>query len=189
MPEKSSFCKTNAGEKWFFINEINHVKVPFGQIPDKAFCRSRAAILQNEANSSRNGARFDLSIELRGANGCPPASWTIDALRRVLLGWMGETVPPFKTVLCTPSKAIETWVLVALFPQNQFAASADAECRANPGARLQAGPKARRLIRSGKKDVRKYRESAIEIAEAWPRVRRRCTEAERFSVEFLSALG
>jgi hypothetical protein len=118
---------------------------------------------------------------------CPPASDSTNLLRQVILGWMGETNVPVKTVLCTPSKSLETWVLVALFPQNQFARSADLECRANPDAQLQTQPLAQRLIRAGKKDIGKYRERAADVAQAWPAVRWRCTEAERFSIEFLAA--
>lgn len=47
---------------------------------------------------------------------CPPASNTTNALRAVLLRWFGESTTPPKTVLCTPSKNIEAWVVVALFP-------------------------------------------------------------------------
>jgi hypothetical protein len=119
---------------------------------------------------------------------CPPASATTDALRQVVLGWMGETATPPKTILCTPSKAIETWVLVALYPLNQFSAGNDVECRTNPETQLQSQPSAQRLIRGGKKDRQKYREFAPAVAHAWPHVRLCCTEAERFSTEFLAAV-
>jgi hypothetical protein len=118
---------------------------------------------------------------------CPPPTATTSLLRNVILGWMGEAAVPAKTVLCTPSKALETWVLLALFPQNQFSRSANLECRANPDAQLQAQPLARRLIRAGKKDIGKYRDRAGDVAAAWPAVRLRCTEAERFSLEFVAA--
>ena len=118
---------------------------------------------------------------------CPPASASTNNLRQILLGWMGEAAVPPKTVLCTPSKALETWVVLALFPQNQFSRSANLECRANPDAQLQAQPLARRLIRAGKKDIGKYRDRAGDMAAAWPAVRLRCTEAERFSLEFVAA--
>jgi hypothetical protein len=118
---------------------------------------------------------------------CPPASASTNNLRRVMLGWMGETAIPAKTVLCTPSKSLETWVLLALFPQNQFSRSANLECRANPDGQLQAQPLAGRLIRGGKKDIVKYRDHAADMAAAWPAVRLRCTEAERFSLEFVAA--
>lgn len=117
---------------------------------------------------------------------CPPPSATTDALRAVMLGWLNETTVPPHTVLCTPSKSLETWVLVGLFPQNQFAASADLECRSNPDAQLQAQPLAHRLIRGGQKLIDQYRANEVNLQNAWPDVRSRCTEAERFSQDFLA---
>jgi hypothetical protein len=117
---------------------------------------------------------------------CPPASTTADALRTVMLDWMGEVLVPPRMVLCTPSKSIETWVLVALFPQNQFASGAAVECHYNAQAQLQSRQISRRLIRGGKKDIQKYRERGPDIAAEWVRVRERCSEAERFSIEFLA---
>jgi hypothetical protein len=119
---------------------------------------------------------------------CPPASATTNALRRVILRWMGEAGPPPKTVFCTPSKAIETWVLVALFPNNRFSQGANVECHPKVESQLQGQPLPQRLIRGGKKEIQKYQERALDIAAAWPRVRERCTEAERFSIEFQAAV-
>jgi hypothetical protein len=119
---------------------------------------------------------------------CPPASATTDVLRPVVLGWMGEMTIPPRTVLCTPSKTTDTWVLAALFPQSRFSRSARLECHPDPGGQLQIQPLAQRLIRGGRKDIQKYRGRAAEVAEAWPRVRQRCSEAERFSAEFIAAV-
>lgn len=55
------------------------------------------------------------SMDLPCANPCPPPSDTTDALREVILGWLGEGAIPPKTVFCTPSKSTEAWVLAALF--------------------------------------------------------------------------
>ena len=96
-------------------------------------------------------------------------------------------VPP-KTVLCTPSKALETWVLVALFPQNLVAADDEIECRNNPEAQLAAQPLNQRLIRSEQKQIKKYRERAGDIKQAWTHVMQRCSEADRFSQEFLTVI-
>lgn len=115
---------------------------------------------------------------------CPPASATTDRLREIMLGWMDEADLPAKMVFCTPAQSLETWVLVALFPQNAFASAANVECRANPDAQLQAQPLAQRLIRSGKKDIQKYRDRAPAIADVWDAVCGRCSEAGRFSGEF-----
>lgn len=114
---------------------------------------------------------------------CPPPSDTTDALRRVMLGWIGETSVPDGMVLCTPSKSIETWVLVALFPEDRSAQEVNVECRWDGEVRLRRYG----LIKSGQKLIPQYAANEHGISAAWTEVRRRCSEAERFSVEFLSA--
>jgi hypothetical protein len=101
---------------------------------------------------------------------------------------MGETTVPPRTIFCTPSISTDTWVLVALFPDNQFAADAEVECFPDPGGQLQAQPVGRRLIRSGKKIRQLYQDRAFDIAQAWAHVRGTCQEAERFSTEFAAAV-
>lgn len=112
---------------------------------------------------------------------CPPPSATTDALRGVVLGWMDEASVPPRTVLCTPSKNIETWVLVALFPGDESARKANVECRWDGEVRLRKYG----LIKSGQKLVGKYRAREDDIRNAWQQVRRACGEAERFSNDFL----
>ena len=117
---------------------------------------------------------------------CPPAGKTTNHLRKIMLGWLNEKTVPQRMVFCTPSKQLETWILVALFPDNRIAASVDVECKPNPDKQLQKQPLPSRLIRSGQKDIDKYRKHAAQVAEKWPYVRKRCTEADRFSFEFLA---
>ena len=119
---------------------------------------------------------------------CPPPSTTTDPLRLVLLRWAGETQTPAATVLCSPSKCIEAWVLAALHPQDPAVTGGNLECSVSPANLLQAKPSAERLIRSGKKDKARYQARQQEIANAWPQVRQICTEAERFSLEFLAEM-
>ena len=111
---------------------------------------------------------------------CPPASDSTDSLRTVMLGWMGEANVPPKIALCTPSKSLETWILAALFPENQFCTGPDLECRRNPETQLQRQSIEFRLIRGGTKVTAKYLAAAPTIAREWPRVRLLCPEAERF---------
>lgn len=118
---------------------------------------------------------------------CPPPAATTDALRAVLLGWAGETTIPAGVVLCTPSKNIEAWVLAALYPNDAPVLSGGLECRPTPENLLAAKPAAERLIRSGKKQRDRYQARGPDIALAWPVVRAVCTEAERFSVDFVVA--
>src|SRR6266446_746609 len=50
------------------------------------------------------------AIDLPCQKPCPPPSDTTDALREVVLSWLGEALIPSYTVFCTPSKSIEAWV-------------------------------------------------------------------------------
>ncbi len=112
---------------------------------------------------------------------CPPPEASTNALRNVMLRWMGEMDVPPKTVLCTPSMSTETWVLCALYPSVVSAIVGNIECFPNPDHRLQAQPKTGRLVTGGKKIPRVYRARAHEITQAWDQVRARCSEADRFS--------
>jgi hypothetical protein len=115
---------------------------------------------------------------------CPPPSATTDALRAVMLGWLNETSVPPGAVLCTPSKSIETWVLVALFPEDDSAKEPNIECRWDGEGRLRRYG----LIKSGQKLIDKYRTNEKGIQDAWSSVREKCSEAERFSTDFLALL-
>jgi hypothetical protein len=118
---------------------------------------------------------------------CPPASATTDPLRAVLLRWAGEVATPGAVVLCTPSKAIEAWVLVALYPEDSAVNDGNVECISTPANLLQAKPAGERLVRSGKKIRERYEARKSDITAAWPTIRRICAEAERFSTEFMVA--
>jgi hypothetical protein len=116
---------------------------------------------------------------------CPPASATTDRLRAVLLRWLGETNAPTKTVLCTPSKNCESWVIAALFPDDSVMLRKGWECHPTPESRLGTKPKAVRVIKS------KAGYEAVEekISAAWPKLRTELSEARRFSDDFVSAIG
>jgi hypothetical protein len=113
---------------------------------------------------------------------CPPATNTTNALRNVVLGWLSERDVPPKMVLCTPSKSIETWLLVALFPDDDSAKKADIECRGDCEVRLRKYG----LIKSGQKLIDKYHARERDVQNAWPAVRETCSEADRFSREFMA---
>lgn len=115
---------------------------------------------------------------------CPPHQDTTNQLRTVLLRWASETVVPPKTVLCTPSKSTEAWVLSSLYPNDHSVASGNLECHPTPHLQLQAKPVRGRLVTGGRKILDTYRLRAPEIVAAWPTTRAVCTEAHRFSTEF-----
>ena len=115
---------------------------------------------------------------------CPPFSDSADLLRGVVLGWIGEGAIPPRAVFCTPSKSTEAWVLAALFPTDPVVLSGMLECHPAPANLISAKPIGERL----KKTVRSYQERAGAITQDWARVRRLCSEAERFSTDFLAEI-
>ncbi len=115
---------------------------------------------------------------------CPPAADSVNELRMVMLSWCGETAVPPQTVLCTPSKSTEAWVVAALFPQDAEMQRKGWECHPNPESRLGVQPKEVR-IRKSKAD---YQAKQQDINAAWDRLRNDLSEAGRFSNDFMSAV-
>jgi len=128
----------------------------------------------------KNAPNDDLPCEMA----CPPARATTDALRAVILGWLNETEMPPHAVLCTPSKNVETWLLVGLFPTNDQAAKPNIECRWGLDKQLRKYG----LIQGTQKLIAEYRANEEGIRNAWPEIRAKCSEAERFSQEFLALI-
>ena len=117
---------------------------------------------------------------------CPPPEDTTNALRTVVLNWLGEHECPSRLVLCMPSKTTEAWVLAAMWPENNMVRRSDWECRADPEVQFGRLPKGRRFKKGRQED---YRRIASELTKAWPSVSARLTEAARFESEFLAAIG
>lgn len=133
--------------------------------------------------SYRDGSIDETVLDLPCVQPCPPPSATTNPLRHVLLRWLGESSPPPRTVLCTPSKSMEAWVVAALFP-NDLAVSRGIECWPNPEQRLGQQPKELRH----RKNQRDYQNQAQALTIAWPRLSSTLDEARRFQGEFLAAL-
>lgn len=112
---------------------------------------------------------------------CPPPSGSVDAMRTCLLAWTGMDQPGPKTVLCVPSKAIEAWITAAAFDQGH-AMQNGLECNLHLEAQLRRMPVGWRI----KKTARDYRAHERTITVAWPAVRQRCTQADRFSLEVVA---
>lgn len=108
---------------------------------------------------------------------CPPASESADAMRTRLPSWAGLQAPGPKTVLCVPSKAVDAWLAAAALGQNHPLLNG-IECNLNLEAQLRSLPKTQRIKRS-------QREYLLlpSVTKAWPVVRQRCSEAERFSAD------
>ena len=129
----------------------------------------------------QNGRIDDQTGDLPCEEPCPPPSATTDALRKVVLRWLGEPKLPIRCVLCTPSKSIESWVVAALFPANKEVVKDSWECRMNPESQFGTLPKNSR-IRKSQDD---YKAKRKDILSAWPNVREKLAEAQRFSIELL----
>jgi hypothetical protein len=112
---------------------------------------------------------------------CPPPAASTNPLRNVLLRWAGETSLPPKTVLCTPSKSMEAWVVASLFP-NDTAALNGIECWPRPENRLGQQPVHQRI----QKRVEDYENRFEKLKSAWPNLAANLTEARRFQIEFLA---
>jgi len=112
---------------------------------------------------------------------CPPPAASTNPLRNVLLRWAGETSVPPKTVLCTPSKSMEAWVVAALFPHDMAAVN-DLECWPHPENRLGQQPASQRI----QKRSEDYENHFEELKNAWPSLAANLTEAQRFQSEFLA---
>jgi len=114
---------------------------------------------------------------------CPPPNATTNRLREVLLRWAGEASLPGKTVLCTPSKSCEAWVVAALFPDDKVMKRKGWECHPNPESRL-GTKKISERVRKSEADYKRIQE---RITQAWPRLFIELSEAGRFSNDFTAA--
>ncbi|NQT39524.1 MAG: hypothetical protein HQ581_18655 [Planctomycetes bacterium] len=74
--------------------------------------------------------------------------------------------------------------MAALFPRNKVLAIKGWECHANPEKQLAQQPKKQRI----EKRISDYEARKSEFRTAWPRVRGKLTEANRFSVDLLAAI-
>jgi hypothetical protein len=116
---------------------------------------------------------------------CPPPSDTTDRLRRLMLNWVGEVVAPARTVLCTPSKSTEAWVMAIFFPNDKELKRKGVECHPDPASRLPVQPKAARFIKS----FEAYRNRNHLLKAGWIGLTKQLTEARRFNDDFVVAVA
>lgn len=112
------------------------------------------------------------------ARPCPPAQESADVVRERIRAWLGFAALGPRTVLCVPSKVSEAWLIAAVFDE-PHAILHDLECNRRLEAQLAVLPLAARI----RKSRREYATRQPAITEAWDRVRRRCTQADRFSTD------
>jgi len=114
-----------------------------------------------------DGSIVEAVQDLPCSAACPPPAASTNPLRAVLLRWVGEPEVPPRTVLCTPSKSTEAWVVAALFPED-LAVERGIECWPKPDLRLSQQPLERRI----RKRVDDYQTRAADLRDAWPRLAR-----------------
>jgi len=140
------------------------------------------------ANEDPAHHRLDPIPALNGvlpcARDCPPPSATTDPLRQVLLSWVGETQIPPRTVLCTPSKSTEAWVMAVFFPHDREMLRRGWECQPDPESRLGQQPARQRFT----KRQTDYQMRQASIQAGWPTVVAGLSEARRFHDDFLTAV-
>jgi hypothetical protein len=144
-----------------------------------------ADVANEDPANSKIGAIPELAGVLPCDQPCPPPNATTNALRKVLLSWVGETVTPLQTVLCTPSKSTEAWVMAAIFPTDREVVKKGWECYAKPENRLGQQPFRQRFS----KTQANYQTRKSQLQAAWPAVVARLTESRRFQDEFSAALN
>jgi hypothetical protein len=127
----------------------------------------------------------DLAGQLPCERPCPPPTATTNCLRTLMLSWLGETGTPPQTVLCTPSKNTEAWVMVACFPGDGAVNAAHWECRQKPENRLGQQPRSKRFSKS----EADYAKRQSELQARWPTVVAKLSEAARFQHDFTTAVA
>lgn len=155
---------------------------------DPLFLGYDLLLLHLDADVAGEDPADSLAPELVGVlpceQSCPPPSATTDALRKVILSWVGEAKTPPKTVLCTPSKSTEAWVMAAIFPKDKEVVKPGWECYPKPENRLGQQSKKKRFA----KNQLDYETRKSELQTGWPSVVARLTEARRFQDDFVAAI-
>lgn len=126
----------------------------------------------------------DLAGQLPCERPCPPPSATTGPLRAVMLSWLGETGAPPQTVLCTPSKSTEAWVMAACFPTDREMKRRGWECLSHPESRLGQQSKSQRFS----KRQADYEKRQSELQARWPAIVAKLSEAARFQDDFTAAV-
>jgi hypothetical protein len=109
---------------------------------------------------------------------CPPPTRSADAVRACILAWAGLQTPGPKTVLCVPSKAVDAWLVAAVFDSGHRLLT-ELECNRNVAGQLEALPAGQRI----RKAQREYSTREKAVTKNWSAVRQRCSQAERFSAD------
>ena len=197
QPERAAFGKLGAGWSGVYQWCRQAVRRSKSLRQDIVLTSFDVLIVQLDADVAekryQDAGIDDSDDDLPCVRPCPPPSATTDELRQILLRWMGEKAIPSRVVICTPSKSLESWVIAALHPEDKIVKAGELECRPEPEALLVSKPSSERLVRRKgtgyHKQLDRYENRATDFQKAWPSVRKTCTEADRFSIDFLNAIS
>ncbi|MGX9366272.1 hypothetical protein ACTVJH_09530 [Desulfoplanes sp. PS50] len=125
-----------------------------------------------------------LSDDLPCEQACPPASDTTEKLEAVVEHWLSPVQIDTRTVLCIPSKSIESWVAAALYAESDSGFPDMIECFYDILQYMHAKPARERLVSSKDGRLRKrkkqYKLAQRALVERWDTVEKFCTQALKF---------
>jgi len=171
------------------LDETDRAKGPAGWSQVRAWCEANANRL-DEVLDPDVGDRIDVlviamdvDVAVEAGIADPPhrvGVYETNRLRDTMTSWLranGRTTLPAAIVLSTPVRAVEAWVIAALFPQET-----GVESILDPAAFLMGKGKLRASPSDGTpwKELYLYRDRfAPRVAQSLKRVRKVCSEADR----------
>lgn len=118
--------------------------------------------------------------EISCAQPCPPAQDTVEALKQIILGWLGEGSVKPPTVLMVPADNLEAWLLAYLTDDEKYE---PIECVIKPDQVIARKPfKIKKSIRSYRVDVLPY------LQDNWEKIKLKCEQARKFEEDVLRIL-
>lgn len=114
---------------------------------------------------------------------CPPAAAAAQNLQQALLSWLQQPQLGQRSLLCIPSRAVESWLAAAVLPADSTLLDG-LECCAGMEGQLARLPKKQRI----KKQRRDYLLHAQTLTQNWARVRQLCSQAAAFERAVQAAL-
>lgn len=113
---------------------------------------------------------------------CPPLQNAASYMETCLLSWLGLASRGQRTVHCIPSKAVESWLSVAVLPAGDPLLTS-VECRFDLAEKLAILPKERRIRKKSKID---YLANAPQLQRRWADIRSACSQAAAFEAQVLA---
>lgn len=114
---------------------------------------------------------------------CPPADGAAENLQGVLLSWLQLERLGDRTVLCIPSKAVESWLAAAVLADDS-PLLASLECCPDMEGQLARLPKSQRI----KKQRLEYLKHAATLSDRWENVCNLCNLARSFDQSVRAAI-